>query len=149
MFLVTLNGKMYNASMLQSVKPALIRHDAYNARLMPPCLCSTPVSKVREIIYSPVRGFIWNNLILPQTQRTDFLVSQMLKCYDVFGRFIASQHYRSLFIPSFKNFASILSTRYTAKQNFYKYRVKTNAGKHQFLSWQSISGKTFHLLEKT
>ena len=38
------------------------------------------------------------------------------------------------------------NTRYTAKQNFYKYKVKTNVGKQSFLIWQLISGKTFHLL---
>ena len=27
------------------------------------------------------------------------------------------------------------NTRYTAKQNFYKYKVKTNAGKQSVLTW--------------
>ena len=38
------------------------------------------------------------------------------------------------------------NTRYSAKQNFYKSKIKTNAGK-QSLSYMAIdTGKTFHLL---
>ena len=39
------------------------------------------------------------------------------------------------------------NTRYTAKHNFYKYKKsKLMQESNQFLTWQLISGKTFHLL---